>query len=638
MTRYGRRVSRDAVLYFLGTATVLPLSLVNVAVFTRYLDPSEYGDLAVLFVLAGSLTVLWNLLTLQGTFLWVFGAGDDADIGSEEDGRLARVGTKRRALGTGALLTLLTVLGGTAALLLVEDDLRRGLVGADQGLAAVRWALVSGAAGSVFRFVVGVPRMERRPVRFVILNLLRPVLALAVAIPLVVSGDGVAGALAGTAIGTLATCVVAVAIQARSYAMAFSLSDARRIITISASYSGLAIGLWAAHNVDILLLAHYASDADVGVYRLAARMAAIVSYAVGAFLVAWSPLERTSLFAAAYATFGRPHVRGLMITYYFVMSCWLVLGMSLAADVLIQIAPPAYAAGAGLVPPIALGLALYGLFTVLGRTTPMRRRGLTYGGAAIGSSLVLLACCPLLIPWLGPSGAAFALVAGMACGCTFLAVLAWRGQAVRVSPLRLAALVALTGGLLASATLVGSHHDAWRAAIDVLVTLVVFPAAVIALGLVPRTHLRPLVEIGRYALFGDRRGHLAAGGLGGLEPRSRMVLASVLRDGRTAAQTAESLDGSLEDVEASYLDALRRLAGLDPFDAAAGATAAYLLSTAPMAERDAAFGRLQRSGVDALAVHELEELARLLRKLPRRKWPADRSARDDRRAASKSNL
>jgi hypothetical protein len=57
-----------------------------------------------------------------------------------------------------------------------------------------------------------------------------------------------------------------------------------------------------------------------------------------------------------------------------------------------------------------------------------------------------------------------------------------------------------------------------------------------------------------------------------------------------------------------------------------------------MAERDAAFGRLQRSGVDALAVHELEELARLLRKLPRRKWPADRSARDDRRAASKSNL
>lgn len=621
MTRYGSRISRDAVLYFLGTAMVLPLSLVNVAVFTRFLDPSEYGDLAVLFVFASSLTVLWNLLTLQGTFLWVFGAGEDAEMATDES-RQARGGTKRRALGTGALLTLLTVLLGTGAMLLVGEELRRALVGEDQGTGALRWALISGASGSLFRFAVGVPRFERRPVRFAMLNLLRPALALAIAIPLIVRGNGVEGALAGTAIGTLLACTVAFAVQARSYAFALDRGDARRIIAISASYTGLVVGLWAAHNVDILMLARYATDDEVGVYRLAARMGAIVSYAVGAFLVAWSPLERTSLFAATYASLGRPHVRGQMVTYYFVIVCWLVLAMSLGADVLVQIAPAEYAAAAGLVPLVAVGLALYGLFTVLGRTTPMRRRGLTYGGSAVGSALILVGTCPLFIPWLGPPGAALALIVGMGAGCGFLAVLAWRARAMSLKPLRLALLVALTGGLYALA-LAGADFGVGRVLLDVLTALIVFPAAVVGLRIVPIAHVRPLMTIARAALLGDTRPRTATAALEALDPQSRAVLAAVLRDGRSVHETAALLGVGRDETRDLYLGALCRLAGIAPFADDGRAVSDYLLSEAPVAERDVAFGRLERGGVDPLAVHELENFSRRLRKLSRRRWPSD---------------
>ena len=47
---------------------------------TRFLGPAEFGQLALLLVFAAFLTVFYNVGTLQGTFIWVFGSAGEEDV------------------------------------------------------------------------------------------------------------------------------------------------------------------------------------------------------------------------------------------------------------------------------------------------------------------------------------------------------------------------------------------------------------------------------------------------------------------------------------------------------------------------------------------------------------------------------
>lgn len=196
--------------YVGGAVIALFLALVNVAVITRFLDPAEFGELALLLTYSAFLTVLYNLGTLQGIFMWVFGASGEEDMG--EDTTESATGSKRRALGTG----LVTVLGiaaiGTALVVALAPRLADLILGDSSKADLILIAAASGAAGAVWRLVSNILRMERRPRDWVILNAVRPVLVLGVAIPLVASGGGVEGAIIGTAVGSWLSVGVGLAV------------------------------------------------------------------------------------------------------------------------------------------------------------------------------------------------------------------------------------------------------------------------------------------------------------------------------------------------------------------------------------------------------------------------------------------
>jgi len=225
----GGRVTRDTAIYVLGTLVVGPFSIVSVVVLTRWLAPAAYGELAVLFVAAGALTTFYNTGSLHGTFMWVYGAsegegGDDVDTGSP------LASTPRRAMGTGVVMTLVIVSFATCVLCLLAPTIaHRFFRSVHATPSAVRWAAASAAAGSLWRLTVNVFRMERRAISYGMFNALRPLFVVGGSVPLVVLGFGVNGALAGTALGSLAAAAVCVAAARRSYALAFSWSDAREI-------------------------------------------------------------------------------------------------------------------------------------------------------------------------------------------------------------------------------------------------------------------------------------------------------------------------------------------------------------------------------------------------------------------------
>lgn len=622
----GGRVSRDTMIYVLGTSMVLPLGLATVAVLTHYLEPAEYGRLAVLFVFASLLTTVYNLGTLQGSFMWVFGVGeDDADV-SRAGG--ARAGKKREALTTGLLVTAGISTVATIPLLVAAEPMSRLLLGDESGAAAVRWAAVSAALGAVFRLVVNVFRMERHPVAFGVANTLRPTFVLAISIPLVVTGHGVEGAVAGTALGTLAVLAVCLVLGRRSYALAFSVADARRIATMGWRFVPVIVGLWVAHNADVLLLSRYAAETEVGLFRLANRVAVFVSYLVSAFLMAWSPLENTSLLQAADSKIGRGGVRARFFTYYAVGGLTVVLVMSIAADVLVRIAAPAYYGAAPLIPLIGLGFVTYGAFIVIVRAARIQHRNLMYGGTALGCGALVVVLGMALIPPLGSYGAALAPILAMSAGCSLYALLAVRSS----DPLpleggRLLHAVLLSGAALAAARWLAPTAGGARVAAE-LAILAAYGGLLVALRIVPAHHLRPLLRMARTAARRGGRSPASLVDIGDLSPDDRVVLGALLRD-RLPSKAAARLAG-VDETELSVraTAALSRAAHLEVPAEQCHAIGTYLLSDEPPAERDSMARSLWEKGVDPFLLHQLEGVLDALQRLPRRSWPAE-SGRED---------
>lgn len=627
LTVFGARIGRDTAVYLLGTAVVLPVTAVSVAVFTRYLPPAEYGHLAVLFTAAGLLTTIYNLGSLQGVMMWVFGSGEGGEDMATGGGSEASGGSARRALTVGMVMTLAIVAVATVPLLVFAGDIGDLLVGSRDAADQVALVAASAGVGAVFRLAVNVVRMERRPVAFSVLNTARPVLAVASAVPLLMAGGGIEAVLIGTIAGTTATTAVILVVTRRSYALAWSWSDVRQIWTVGSRYVAVVIGLWIVHSADVFILSRFAPASDVGLYRVASRIAAFLSYFVSAFLMAWGPLERSPLFKATYDLRGRAQMHSLLTTYYVLFAVTMTLGLGLASDVLVRIAAPEYRSAAHLIPAIGAGFVFYGAFVVLARITSHPRRDLVHGASALAAAAMFVAIALLLVPGLGGYGAALAMVLGMTIGCAGFIVLQRRCEhPVPIDWPRIAGVVVLAVAVYTAVRAVHDLQSQLGTEIDAAAFLVVYPALLVALRLVPRAHVRTLARIGRSAAL-PRHAHAAlAARLALLDPGQRILVLAATRDGLSSEEIGRRFRLAPGDVEARIVSALRELLGRSQRTSEVdGRIGHVLVGALTTAERDAGADRLSADGVTRVELHELDaaldELRQMRRSRRERKAP-----------------
>ncbi len=624
LTLMGGRFTRDTAIYIVGALAVGPFSLISVMVLTRVMSPAEYGELALLFFFSGYLTILYNTGSLHGTFMLVYGAstgeGDDID----SDIRLSQ--TPRRALGTGMTLTLIIVAAGTLVCFMFASTLSQALLHKRTGATLICWAAASAGAGSLWRLSVNVFRMERQAGRFAAFNAVRPLFVVAGTVPLVVLGFGVQGALVGTTLGTLAAVAVCIAMARQSYALAFSLADAREIVRRGSMVVVPVVALFLVHSVDVVLLSRFAPAHEVGLYRVASRFAAVPSYFASAFLMAWAPLERGVLFQATYRHVGEDRVRGAILTYYLLGGMTIVLLLDIAAPGLMLFVGPEFRSAAPLVPLVGVGFVCYGLYMVLVRVVKVQRRMLFYGAGAILAMLLDVGLSSVTIPWLGAYGVPLGVIGGVLTACVvwLAAVKGLMNASISFQPKPLLGLLVAVA-LAATIQVVGLN--VWPSGRPVILALVVasYLGAVIGLGVVPPRHLRLLA---RFAHAAVRRGMGTVDptrGLEHLEPARRNVLAALERDGISIGALANRLGWSERRVASEYLAALRQLLGGQPPTSDAFAfdsgMAAYLLSKQTLARRDIVGRELIEAGVDALELMELDETAKRLRALAHEDWP-----------------
>ena len=532
------RLGRDTAFYTAVGSVTLPIAFVNAIILnSRYLKPAEYGQLAVLFFTSGLLAVVLNLMFLRGTERQVWGAADE--IVDLDDPDIISYEEKLRVLSSGLLLTMIACVLTILLVALYAPWLSEHLVHSPDLTAAVIWAGASGALGSVWRLVANTCRWERHRAGFGVVYTLRPALALALSWPLVASGKGVAGAMAAVAIATLGSIVVGLIYIRHSIRPVFSLTAARNIGRSSSNYAAMVIGLYVLHSGDTWFLSRVGKISDVGVYKLATNIASFISYSVSGFLMAWGPLERSSLFAASYDRYGHPKMRAEFMQYYLLVGIFLVLALVAMASPIISLFAPSYHPAEKFIPVTSVGYLAYGVILVVARGSTFPRRYVVYGVAAITGAIGLGVTSAILAPTIGGYGVALGdIVGGLAATAVILGIAAIWGHAPTVDKRRMLSLLLIGGFCYALSTWIAPLVGGTAEPVLKWVSVILFVALSLVSGAIPARHRRLLWQI--FWAAARPRGRAPA-----LLPRvlelprtDRRIVMAITRDGETPARVS----------------------------------------------------------------------------------------------------
>jgi O-antigen/teichoic acid export membrane protein len=622
----GARIVRHSSVHLGGLFAVQLISFASFVVVAHYLGPADFGRFGLLLFFAALITLLFKIATKRGTYMQVFGGDDEDD--DEDDDDAAAAEERDRILGNGIALSGLLVavlavvlwpLSGPIADVLFED-------GADSIL--VFWAGLAGGFEGVWTLTSNVVRLERRPVAFVFLSAVRPILILMGVLAFVIAGAGLEGAILGVLLGTAASVAAALFAIRGSYERDFDPAVARSIIGRGYVRVPIIVSYWTVAHADKFIVSRFVSPTDLGIYQFAAMTGLLLSAVPAAFFKAWRPLKRTMTFAAVDDHYGVGTARGTMLSYFGLVCIAALLAIALFAPVLVRLAPPSFEDAAPLIPLLAAGAVMPYVLRGMNKAGTLRNKRRNYILAVVSGAVMFVALALILLPLIGLEGSPVAMIVAFGISSLFLFWLSQRGK----KPLKLQ-YRSLSGAVgLAVAAGVAYYlvdPEPLTAQFGLATALFLAYAGVaIATGVVPRPHRRALIEMGRTAVRRPTEPLDSEQAIRELSADERATLRMAIADRRTADEIGRALGGNGEAGGERVVRALRRVAGRRAPSAAQptehdAQIGEYLLSTSSVATRDATAQRLLSEGVASADLHTLEDTLEELGRAPREAWSED---------------
>jgi O-antigen/teichoic acid export membrane protein len=636
----GQRLASHGSVYVLATVMAAAFGLLQIALLTRVLPLEEFGRLVVLIFYAGLVTALCNLGFLQGTVMSVLligrGGDDDPDeeVGDNEPRRPPPPGgDNRRLLGTGLAVGLVIAATVTALSVLLAGPLGTLLLGDASYGEAVVWATAAGSLASVWRLLATIPRYERRPLLYLAMQAGYWTVSLGAAVTLAASGYGIAGAMAGIAIGHVIAGAAGLWLGRHRFRPALCGSDALYLGRRGAPFIAISLPFFLARHADLYILSLYVPASDLALYMVATRLARVPALASSGALSAWGPLVRGPLRAALERENAIDVARARLVSYFVLLATWNVVAITIWADLLVRVAPPSYADAALILPLLTVATAIHGGVTVLYRMSRFQRKVRRFRQVALLSAVLTIGSALLLTPPYGVYGAVASAILAPTCGLLLIVVLSQRGPQPLALPTRRFALCA---GLALACTAAALAARPLPQGVEVWVNLfltLAFPVLLIITGVLPAVEVRRLVGLVRgFWTPRTERGRLNTA-LANLDEDELELLDALARRGEDPDALAERTGEQGDDVRRRFVALLRSLRLIGRPVPADHRIADYLLSSAPHAERDS-LGLLlsTRAGIEPLELDGLATLVRNLRGLPAGAWEDARAAARDRRA------
>lgn len=509
--RFTTTLVRHSATYASGSAFAYGLAFIQALILIQYLDPTAFGQVAIISVTASFASLALTLLYRRGTTSRTFGTQVDEDDDADEQEELESAAAltsrdPRRALGTGLILifgTGFVVIGVLAVVGLLLPP-QTNLPGAVQHL----WLALGGVIGALTALwdtLLRLPYIGRKPWSVVAMTAIRPIVTFGLSVWLVVIGKGVPGVIIGQVAGTALALGGALFTYRAFYRLRFLRSEVSPIMSLSRERWARSASMWWLQNGDTLILATVAPAATVGFYRLASRLTMPISFPTGAFFTAWLPLERSPTMLAAQQLRGRQPLRSIVITYLAMILTLSLLLLFALVEFIERVLPAAYQEAVHLLPWL-VGVTLAQVFLhITHRFGRMANRRVVY-------NWTLVICAAISVPitiagavLAGAEGAAAANITATLLGAGYLW---WRSQTGPAPlPVQWGRILATVGiGLASVAFALGAGallpiETGWFA----VVAFICFVPLLVLLAVVPREHRRSFRRV-RDELRPRRRG------------------------------------------------------------------------------------------------------------------------------------
>ena len=470
----------DTTVYGLGAAAPSVLSLLLLPVFTRFLTPTEYGVIALLLTVeaAGNLVFRWGLDT---AFLRLF--YDCADMEG------------RQRLASSILAFLLAANGMLLAVgLFAAPGIGTGLLGTPANSGALRLVIFNTFVAGFFFIPLTLLRIERRSTRFATVMFSRAVATVAVRLLLVAGfGMGVFGFVLANLLVTMVLGVILgkwCAYLVRPIVSRDIMVEALRfgLPQLPSGYAHLVIA-WS----DRYILSRYATVGDIGVYSIGVTLGLGIQYFLRPFQTAWMPF--------LYEMMDREDARATyraVTTYAFLVLVFMAAALSATADDLLRFAtPPDYHGAARIVPWVAMGAVLQGLYQLASVGLAITKRTAYYPVATGLTVAASLSANLVLIPRFGIMGAAYTHVLAYGILAAAGTALSQRQYPVRHEWVRLLKITAagLAAYVLSTSAQIGAPGTVGSLLGRATLVVVGYPAGLLTLGFFRNTEIARLLQI-----------------------------------------------------------------------------------------------------------------------------------------------
>ena len=380
------RLTSESLVYGLGQAGGRLVQLLLVPILTRAFAPAEFGvvELATLVFAVSSLFVVSGMDAALARFFY------------EQPDRQAR-----RALATTSAMhrvAMGVVLGGV--LVLSAPWVATAVLGSPDYAKYVRIAGVTLPFSGLYLFANEALRVTFQPWKYIALNTLEMTLVGVLSIWFVVErGYSVAGVLYARLIADAVAAGCGLVLLRHTLTWRASWSRLREMLRYGAPLIPVAIIYSVLTYADRQVLLHFSTLDAVGVYSVAAKLAAPVLLGVMAFQLAWGPMAFSQ---AENADVGRLY--SWVLSLYTVGASWLALGVALLApEILAVFVPEAYRGAARAGGLLALGAVAHGAYYIAALGVNLEKKN---GWLIVTTGVAAVVTIVLALLWVRSDGGA----------------------------------------------------------------------------------------------------------------------------------------------------------------------------------------------------------------------------------------
>ncbi|HVA31200.1 MAG TPA: oligosaccharide flippase family protein [Gaiellaceae bacterium] len=402
-----RRLARHSVVYGLGGLVSRILAVVLLPLYTSYLLPGSYGRVETLTAASAVAVIVLRMGVSTAFFRFYFDHKDAAR-------RLVVVRTS-------FWFTMTMATTGLVLSLVFASQLAHALPKMGDHPELIRAAAIGFWAQMNYEQLTSLFRVEERSVAFAIASVANVLITIGATVVLIVGfHEGALGLLVGNFLGTLCVYLVLLAYRREQLGLQFDRALLRGMQKFGLPLVPSALALWAINFIDRVFVAAYKSQAEVGVYSAAIKIASVITFVMFAFRTAWP--------AFAYSIEDDADARrtySFVLTYLLVVASWIALALgALAPWITRAMVAHEYDRAQKGIALLAFAGVVYAGYTVLAIGSGRARRtqfNWIVSGAGAGLNIGLNFW---LVPRYGMVGAAIATAAayvGLFVGMTFYA-------------------------------------------------------------------------------------------------------------------------------------------------------------------------------------------------------------------------